>query len=74
MNSLLAELQGEGPAGSDGPAELGKDGQLVLRSEAPLRRIATVDLRVPIEFKVRGGRKGIVLPPDANSAPDVDPR
>ena len=55
LNSLVAELQG------DGPAELARDGQ-------------TVDLRVPIEFKVRGGRKEIILPPDANTTPDVGPR
>ena len=46
LNSLVAELAGEGPA------EVGKDGQ-------------TVDVHVPMEFKVRGGRKEIILPADA---------
>jgi len=55
-------------------AELGKDGQLVLRSEAPLRRVATVNIRVPMEFKVRGGRKEIVLPPDAATAEPPKPQ
>jgi len=45
----------------DGPAEFGKDGQ-------------TVDVRVPMEFKRRGGRKEIVLPPDAHTAAEVRPR
>lgn len=45
----------------DGPAELGKDGQ-------------TVDIHVPMEFNVRGGRKEIILPPDARPAADVGPR
>ena len=44
----------------DGPGEPAPDGQ-------------TVDVRVPMEFKVRGGRKEIVLPPDAHAAPDVGP-
>ena len=43
------------------------------RPEAPLRRVATVDLRVPIEFKVRGGRKEIILPPDAEAVPRPEP-
>ncbi len=42
-------------------AEIGADGQ-------------TADIRVPMEFKVRGGRKEIVLPPDADTADDVGPR
>jgi len=50
LNSLVAEIQG------DGPAEPGKDGQ-------------TVDVHVPMEFKRRGGRKEIVLPPDAETEP-----
>lgn len=40
----------------DGPVEIGKDGQ-------------TVDVRVPMEFKTRGGRKEIILPPDADAEP-----
>ena len=47
--------------GADGRVEPGRDGQ-------------TVDVRVPMEFKVRGGRKEIVLPPDAATAADVGPR
>lgn len=47
-------------AGGD-PAELGPDGQ-------------TVDVRVPMEFKTRGGRKEIILPPDAATTADVRPR
>jgi hypothetical protein len=57
------------------------NGQLVLRSEAALRGVATVDIRVPMEFKTRGGRKEIIsvrspsgLPPDAAVAADVGPR
>lgn len=53
LNSLIAELQG------DGPAEVGHDGQ-------------TVDVRVPVQFKVRGGRKEIILPADTEA--DVGPR
>ncbi len=45
----------------DGPAEFGKDGQ-------------TVDLRVPMEFKRRGGRKEIVLPREAKTTPNVGPK
>ena len=41
--------------------ETGRDGQ-------------TVDIRMPLEFKGRGGRKEIVLPPDAHTAADVGPR
>ena len=64
----------------------GTDGQLVLRSDsaspcagfaeqgAALRGVATVDIRVPMEFKRRGGRKEIILPPDAATAGDVGPR
>ena len=55
LNSLVAEIQG------DGPAEPAKDGQ-------------TVDVRVPMEFKRRGGRKEIFLPPDAATAAEVRPR
>jgi len=54
LNSLVAEIQG------DGPAEAGRDGQ-------------TVDIRVPMEFKRRGGRKEIILPADAESEPKVQP-
>jgi len=41
--------------------EPGKDGQ-------------TVDVRVPMEFKVRGGRKEIVPPPGAATPADAGPR
>ena len=34
----------------------------------------TIDVHVPMEFKVRGGRKEIILPPDANTTPDVGPQ
>ena len=34
----------------------------------------TLDVRVPVELKVRGGRKEIILPPDANTARDVGPQ
>jgi hypothetical protein len=74
--------------GAGGPAEdasgrvaPGPDGQLVLRSERHLRGVATVDIRVPMGFKTRGGRKEIIsvrgpsgLPPDAATTADVGPR
>jgi len=68
LNSLVAELQagctaelaGEGAAGGNGPARLDTEGQ-------------TLDLRVPMEFKVRGGRKEIILPPDAETEPQAQP-
>ncbi|HUT59848.1 MAG TPA: hypothetical protein VNA25_18540 [Phycisphaerae bacterium] len=41
----------------DGPDEMAEEGR-------------TADLRVPMEFKVRGGRKEIILPPDAESEPE----
>jgi len=44
----------------DGPVELGADGQ-------------TVDVRVPMEFKMRAGRREIILPADAETAPRVEP-
>ena len=34
----------------------------------------TIDVHVPMEFKVRGGRKEIILPPDANTTPNVGPQ
>ena len=34
----------------------------------------TIDVHVPMEFKVRGGRKEIILPPDAHTTPDVGPQ
>ena len=34
----------------------------------------TIDVHVPMEFKVHGGRKEIILPPDAHTAPDVGPQ
>jgi len=59
LNSLVAELRGDGPAKSaDGRVEPGKDGQ-------------TVDVRVPMEFKLRGGRKEIILPAGAEAEPKV---
>ena len=33
-----------------------------------------MDIRVPMEFKRRGGRKEIILPPDAATTPNVGPR
>jgi hypothetical protein len=44
----------------DGLAKAGKDG-------------ATVDVTVPMEFKVRGGRREIILPPDAEAEPKAQP-
>jgi hypothetical protein len=62
LNSLVAELVGASPAeGAAGRVVPGTDGQ-------------TVDVRVPMEFKVRGGRKEIIVPPDAATAADVGPR
>ena len=67
--------------GAAGRAVPGRDGQLVLRSEVALRGVATVDIRVPMEFKTRSGRKEIIsvgspsgLPADAATAADVGPR
>jgi len=61
LNSLVAELQGDGPGeGADGRVEPGKDGQ-------------TVDIRVPMEFKVRGGRKEVILPPGTEAEPKAQP-
>jgi hypothetical protein len=94
LNSLVAELAGDGLAkGAGGRVVPSPDGQLVLRSdsapprvglavqEKPLRGVATVDIRVPMEFKTRSGRKEIIsvgspsgLPPDAATAADVGPR
>ena len=34
----------------------------------------TIDVHMPMEFKVRGGRKEIILPPDANTTPNVGPQ
>jgi len=69
LNSLVAELTGDGSAeGAAGRVAPGTDGQ-------------TVDIRVPMEFKTRSGRKEIIsvrspsgLPPDAATAADVGPR
>jgi hypothetical protein len=69
LNSLVAELAGDGPAeGAAGHVAPGTDGQ-------------TVDIRVPMELKTRGGRKEIIsvrspsgLPPDAATTADVGPR
>ena len=44
----------------DGPGELGADGQ-------------TVDVRVPMEFKTRAGRREIILPANAEAAPKAQP-
>ena len=94
LNSLLAELAGADPAeGAGGRVVPGADGQFVLRSDSaspcvgfaeqggPLRGVATVDIRVPMEFKTRSGRKEIIsvgspsgLPPDAATTADVGPR
>jgi len=43
------------------PAEVSQDGQ-------------TVDIRVPLEFKVRGGRREIILPPGAETEPKAQPQ
>jgi len=59
LNSLVAEIQGDGPA-ANGLVEPGKDGQ-------------TVDVRAPMEFKVRGGRKEIILPAGAETEPKARP-
>ena len=62
LDSLVAGLQGGAPTeGADARVEPGTDGQ-------------TVGIRVPMEFKRRGGRKEIILPPDAATAADVGPR
>jgi len=62
LNSLVAELAGDGLAeAACGHVAPGMDGQ-------------TVDIRVPMEFKTRSGRKEIILPPDAARTADVGPR
>jgi AraC-like DNA-binding protein len=62
LNSLVAELQDDGPAeGAAGHMVPDKDGQ-------------TVDIHVPMEFKTRGGRKEIFLPTGAATTADVGPR
>jgi len=62
LNSLVAELAGADPAeGAAGHMVSGTDDQ-------------TVDIRVPMEFKTRSGRKEIILPPDAATTADVGPR
>jgi hypothetical protein len=43
----------------DGAAVPGKDGQ-------------TMDVQVPMEFKVRGGRREIILPPGAETEPKAE--
>ena len=35
---------------------------------------ATATVHVPMAFKVRGGRKEIILPPEADTTPNVGPR
>jgi len=61
LNSLVAELTGDGQAeGAGGHVLPGKDGQ-------------TVDIRVPMEFKTRSGRKEIILPPNAEAEPKPEP-
>ncbi len=35
---------------------------------------ATVTIHIPMEFRRGGGRKEIILPPDADTTPDVGPR
>jgi len=62
LNSLVAELAGDGSAeGAGGRVVPGADGQ-------------TLDIRVPMEFKTRSGRKEIILPPGAATTADVGPR
>jgi site-specific DNA recombinase len=62
LNSLVAELAGDGAAeGAAGRVVPGADGQ-------------TLDIRVPMEFKTRSGRKEIILPPGAATTADVGPR
>ena len=61
LNSLVAELAGDGPVqGAGVRVEPGRDGQ-------------TVDIRVPMEFKTRGGRKEIILPAGAGTEPKAQP-
>jgi site-specific DNA recombinase len=50
LNSLVSELQG------DGPVEVGPDSQ-------------TAKIHVPMEFRICGGRKEIVLPASADTEP-----
>jgi len=69
LNSLVAELANDCSAeGAAGRVVPGTSGQ-------------TVDVRVPMEFKTRSGRKEIIsvrspsgLPPDAATTADVGPR
>jgi hypothetical protein len=61
LNSLVAELADGSAKGAGGRVVPGADGQ-------------TVDIRVPMEFKTRSGRKEIILPPDAATTTDVGPR
>jgi hypothetical protein len=56
----LNSLVGELQGHSDDAVQPPQDGQ-------------TIDLRVPTKFKVRGGRKEVILPPEANGTPDVGP-
>ena len=58
----MAELAGDGAAESAG-------GRV-----APVTDGQTVDIRVPMEFKTRSGRKEIILPPGAATTADVGPR
>lgn len=44
----------------DGPVELAPDGQIV-------------DVRVPMEFKTRAGRREIILPANAETGPKAEP-
>ena len=55
----LRSLVGELDDGQKRPADAGGE---------------TIEVHVPMEFKVRGGRKKIILPPDANTTPDVGPQ
>jgi len=62
VGHALEALGADGPAeGAGGRVVSGKDGQ-------------TVDVRVPMEFKTRSGRKEIILPPGAATTADVGPR
>jgi hypothetical protein len=73
LNSLVAELQAEGPGGavgpvgSDGPVE-GAGGHM-----EPGKDSQTVDIHVPMEFKTRSGRKEIILPQGAEAEPQAQP-
>ena len=77
LNSLVAELQAEGPGGavgpvgSDGPVE-GAGGHM-----EPGKDSQTVDIHVPMQFKTRSGRKEIISPGSPSGLPsgaETDPK